>query len=125
MNTFKIRMGVPEMEAVWNDLAVRYEQGTLSIDEQKFFKKLVKTLGYLEVNPRHNSLESHEIAPLTRRYGMKVWQSYLENQTPAAGRIFWAYGPGKREITILAVEPHPEDQKHGCYDRIELSDLPR
>jgi len=84
VNTFKIRMGVPEMEAVWNDLAVRYEQGTLSKDEQKFFKKLVKALGYLEVNPRHNSLESHEIAPLTRRYGMKVWQSYLENQTPAA-----------------------------------------
>jgi hypothetical protein len=78
----------------------------------------------LEVNPRHNSLESHEIDVLTRRYGIKVWQSYLENQTPAAGRIFWAYGPGKGEITILAVEPHPEDQKRGGYDRIQLSALP-
>jgi len=118
-------MGVPEMETVWNDLAVRYEQGRLSKDEQKLFKKLVKALGYLEVNPRHNSLESHEISPLSRRYGMKVWQSYLENQTPAAGRIFWAYGPYKGEITILAVEPHPEDRKHGGYDRIDLSALPR
>ena len=123
MNAFKIRMGVPEMEAVWNDLTTRHEQKQLSGNEQKFFKKLVKALGYLEVNPRYNSLESHEIAPLTRRYGVKVWQSYLENQTPAAGRIFWAYGPGKGEITILAVEPHPEDQKHDGYDRIKLSAL--
>ena len=124
MNAFKIRMGVPEMAVVWNDLAARCEQGKLGRDEQKFFKKLVKALGYLEVNPRHNSLESHEIVPLTRRYGIRVWQSYLENQTPAAGRIFWVYGPGKNEITILAVEPHPEDQKHDGYSRIRLSDLP-
>ncbi|MBI2440205.1 MAG: hypothetical protein HYV35_02420 [Lentisphaerae bacterium] len=117
-------MGAPEMEAAWNDLAVRHEQGQLSGDERKFFKKLVKALGYLEVNPRHNSLASHEIDPLTRRYGVRVWQSYLENRTPAAGRIFWAYGPAKGEITILAVEPHPEDQKQGGYDRIKLSALP-
>lgn len=123
MNTFKIRMGAPEMEAVWNDLSARHEQGKLSGNEQIFFKKLIKALAYLEVNPRHNSLESHEIDPLTRRYGVKVWQSYLENRTPAAGRIFWAYGPGNGEITILAVEPHPEDQKHGGYDRIKLSAL--
>src|ERR1039458_865762 len=123
-NPFKIRMGVPEMEAAWNDLTARYEQSQLSKDEQKFFKKLVKALGYLEVNPRHNSLESHEIDPLTRRYGVKVWQSYLENETPAAGRIFWAYGPERSEITVLAVEPHPEDQKRGGYDRIKLSALP-
>jgi hypothetical protein len=124
VNTFNIRMGIPEMEAVWNDLTTRHEQGQLSGNEQKFFKKLVKALGYLEINPKHNSLESHEIAALTRRYGVRVWQSYLENRTPSAGRIFWAYGPGKGEITILAVEPHPEDQKHGGYDRIKLSDLP-
>jgi len=62
---------------------------------------------------------------LTRRYVVKVWQSYLENRTPAAGRIFWAYGPGKGEITILAVEPHPEDQKQSGYDRVKLSTLPK
>ena len=117
-------MGVPEMEAVWQDLTVRFEQGQLSGNERKFFKKLVRALGYLEVNPRHNSLASHEIDALTRRYGLKVWQSYLENRTPAAGRIFWVYGPEKGEITVLAVEPHPEDQKRGGYDRIGLSALP-
>jgi hypothetical protein len=43
---------------------------------------------------------------------------------PSAGRIFWAYGPDKLDITVLATEPHPEDQKHGAYHRIKLSALP-
>jgi len=29
----------------------------------------------------------------------------------------------KRDITVLAIEPHPEDQKHGAYQRIKLSTL--
>ena len=58
---FKIRMGVPEMEALWNDLSTRKRDGKLSKNETKFFKKLVKALGYLSVNPRHNSLASREI----------------------------------------------------------------
>jgi len=55
---------------------------------------------------------------------MKIFQSYLENNVPAAGRFFWAYGPEQGDITILAIEPHPEDQKHGAYQRIKLSNLP-
>jgi hypothetical protein len=120
---FNIRMGVPEMEAFWTDLSTRKQQGKLDRDEEKFFKKFVKTLGYLGQNPRHNSLASHEIGDLTRKYGFKVFQSYLENNTPSAGRIFWAYGPDREDITVLAIEPHPEDQKHGAYQRIKLSSL--
>ena len=33
----------------------------------------------------------------------------------AARRLLWAYGPEKGDITILAIEPHPEDQKRGIY----------
>ena len=121
---FKVRMGVPEMEAVWNDLSIRKQRGQLDKAEERFFKKLVKTLGYLQANPRHNSLASHEIDDLTRKYGLKIFQSYLENNTPAAGRLFWAYGPDHGDITVLAVEPHPEDQKRGAYQRIKLSALP-
>ena len=122
--TFQIRMGVPEMEAMWNDLSARKRQGRLDKDEEKFFKKLVKALGFLSQNPRHPSLASHETDDLTRKYGVKIFQSYLENNTPAAGRLFWAYGPDKSDITVLAIEPHPEDQKRGAYLRIKLSDLP-
>ena len=87
---FRIRMGQPQMEALWLDVSTRSLHGKLDRDEQRFFKKLVKTLGYLSADPKHNSLASHEIDDLTRKYGVKIFQSYLENNTPGAGRIFWA-----------------------------------
>jgi hypothetical protein len=117
-------MGVPDMEAFWNDLSARKQAGKLGKTEEKFFKKWVKALGYLSSNPRHNSLASHEIEDLSRKHGIKIFQSYLENKTPAAGRMFWAYGPGKGDVTVLAVEPHPEDEKRGAYERIKLAFLP-
>ena len=52
---------------------------------------------------------------------MKVWQSYLEKNTPGAGRIFWVYGPGREEITVIGVEPHPEDKKSAGYQKAMLS----
>jgi hypothetical protein len=121
---FRIRMGVPEMEALWNDLSARKRDGKLEKNEEKFFKKFVKALGYLSMNPRHNSLASHEIEELTRKCGIKIFQSYVESKTPA-GRMFWDYGPDKGDITILAIEPHPEDQKRGAYQRIKLASIPR
>jgi hypothetical protein len=120
---FRIRMGVPEMEAFWNDLSTRKQTGELDKTEEKFFKKWVKALGYLSADPRHNSLGSHEINELTRKYGFKIFQSYLENKTPAAGRMFWAYGTDKGDITVLAVEPHPEDAKRGAYERLRLATM--
>jgi hypothetical protein len=121
---FKIRMGMPEMDALWNDLSKRKQNGKLDKNEEMFFKKWVKALGYLSANPRHNSLASHEIDDLTRKHGIKIFQSYLESKTPAAGRMFWAYGPDKGDITILAIEPHPEDEKRGAYERVKLAALP-
>ena len=117
-------MGVPGMEALWNDLSTRKQAGKLDKTEEKFFKKWVKALAHLSANPRHNSLASHEIDELSRRHGLRIFQSYLENKTPAAGRMFWAYGPDKGDITILAIEPHPEDEKRGAYARIKLSSVP-
>ena len=63
---FNIRMGLPEMEAFWNDLSTRKLQGKLDKEEEKFFKKLVKALAFLAQNPRHPGLASHEIDDLTR-----------------------------------------------------------
>jgi hypothetical protein len=117
-------MGVPGMEALWNDLSTRQHQARLNKGEHEFFKKFIKALRYLAENPRHNSLASHEIDELSRKHGFKIFQSYLENRTPAAGRMFWAYGPEKGDITILAVEPHPEDAKRGAYERIKLASRP-
>lgn len=74
----------------------------------------------LSDNPQHNSLNSHEIDILTKKYGIKVWQSYLENNKPAVGRIYWVYYP-TGSITIIGIEPHPNDTKHS-YEKIILSD---
>ena len=48
------------------------------------------------------------------------WESYLENNKPADGRIFWVYGPNKSDITIIGLEPHPNDKKD-AYRKITLS----
>jgi hypothetical protein len=123
-------MGVPDMQSYWDDLHQRAKADRLDKEEIKLWKKLVKVVLLLSSNPRYNSLQSHEIDDLTRRYGKiigkpcKVWQSYLENNTPAAGRLFWVYGPGKSEITIIGFEPHPEDQKKAGYAKVNLSKLP-
>ena len=53
---------------------------------------------------------------------MKVWESYLENKTPAAGRMFWVYGPNQADITMLGLDPHPND-KAGAYRKITLSQM--
>jgi hypothetical protein len=83
---FALRMGQPDMEALWQDLSTRKQAGRLGKDEEKFFKKLVKVLGYLSSDPRHNSLSSHEISDLSRKHGLKIFQSYLENNTPGPRR---------------------------------------
>lgn len=121
---FKIRLGIPEVEALWKEMNQKHDCDELDATERKFFKKFVKALRLLSDNPRHNSLNSHEISPLTQKFGIKIWQSYLENNVPSAGRIFWTYGPNQGEITILGIEPHPEDKKRHAYKRIKLSSLP-
>lgn len=117
--TFDIWFGVPEMRDFWVELNQKVESGRANKDEKILFKKLVKVIILLQNNPRHNSLQSHEIDILSKRYGMKVWESYLENNKPKAGRLFWVYYP-PGGITIIGLEPHPEDNKHS-YEKITLS----
>ena len=118
---FRIRLGIPDVQRLWDDLSEKASQGILSKSERKLFTKWGKAMALLEANPRHPGLSSHDIPPLSRRYGKRVWQSYLENRTPAAGRIFWVYGPDQGDITIIGIEPHPEDQKSSGYSKVRLS----
>lgn len=37
--------------------------------------------------------------------------------------MYWVYGPNRQEITIIGLEPYPENTKNGAYDRIKLSGL--
>ena len=73
----------------------------------KRLKSVRKALAYLESNPRHPALSTHKYSSLNGENGEEIYEAYAENQTPAAYRIFWHYGPDKREITIIAITPHP------------------
>lgn len=73
----------------------------------KRLKAVRKALGYLEINPRHPSLNTHKFTSMTGPNGEEIFEAYAENNTPAAYRIFWFYGPNKKEITIIAITPHP------------------
>ena len=69
-------------------------------------KQLKKSIGHLSSNPHHPGLNSHSMASFEVVYKVKVFSSYVQNNTPQAHRILWAYGPKPRQITILAVIPH-------------------
>jgi hypothetical protein len=118
---FKIRLGVPGMAELWEDLSSKAMNATLSKDEEKLYKKWGKAMALLANDPLHTGLHSHEIQALSRRYGDKVWQPYLENRNSAAARMYWVYGPGKGEITVIGLEPHPEDKKSSGYAKVKLS----
>jgi len=78
------------------------------------FDQVRKAVGYLEINPHHPSLNTHEFTSLIGANGEKIFEAYAQNNTPGAYRIFWHYGPdetkGKKRIpviTIVAITPHP------------------
>lgn len=117
---FEIHLGIPEMEELWNSLSGKVNNGSAKRNEIKLYKRMGKVMALLSDNPRHPGLNSQKISSLTARYGMKVFESYLENNTPKAGRIFWVYGPDKKGITIIGLEPHPDD-KSNAYKKVTLS----
>ncbi len=78
----------------------------LKIDEKKL-KRVQKCHGFIETNPKHPSLSSHKYSVLKTEDQRDLWESYVENRTPAAWRVFWFYGPHSDVITIVAITPHP------------------
>lgn len=73
----------------------------------KRYKAVKKALQFLSQNPRHPGLRTHEFTTLKGPKGEKVFEAYAEQATPAAFRIFWYYGPKEKQITIVAITPHP------------------
>jgi hypothetical protein len=74
---------------------------------QKRLKAVYKTLAFLEANQKHPSLNTHKYSALQGVGGEEIFEAYAENKTLAAYRIFWHYGPGKNNITIIAITSHP------------------
>jgi hypothetical protein len=92
---------------------------TLASLEQKprfsgLLKQVRKTLGLLETNPRHPSLNTHKFQSLHGPEGEEIFEAYVQSRTPGAYRIFFYYGPDRVEgkkrvavITIVAITEHP------------------
>ena len=97
---FSIHMGIPEMLELWMRLHKESMDGSISKSDANLYKKWGKALKLLSGNPFYPSLHTHEIQDLTRRYGQKVWQSYLENRT------------SRRHANVLGVWPRAERYYH-------------
>ena len=73
---------------------------------EKRFKAVTKALYFLQENPRHPGLQTHEYTSFQGPRGEKIFEAYAEQNTPAAYRIFFFYGENKGEIIIFAITPH-------------------
>lgn len=121
---FKLRLGIPDVHDLFHYWREGRETASLDKDESELAERVSKTLCNLLADPFYPGLESHEIDDLSRRYGRKVFQSYVDNASEQSWRLFWVYGPGRAEITWIGLEPHPEDDKNGAYARVRLSTMP-
>jgi len=75
--------------------------------KKRVLKAVRRTLGLMETNLRHPTLQTHEYQSLKGPNGEKVFEAYAQQNTPGAYRVFWDYGPGRKELTIVAITPHP------------------
>ena len=71
------------------------------------FKAVHKSMKLMRSNIRHPSLNTHKYNEISGPKGEEIFESYAQNNTPGAYRIFWYYGPSKGLITIVAITPHP------------------
>jgi len=80
-----------------------------SSSQEGLFKQVRKTVLLLAQNPRHPGLQTHAYHTIANPFDPKgkVFEAYAQHHTPGAYRVFWCYGPGKDQMTILAITPHP------------------
>ena len=91
---------------LWFTATADAEYKRLGKQDPKKFKKVKRTLGYMETNLRHPSLNTHEFESMSGVKGERVYEAYVEQQTPGAYRVFWHYGPNQGDITVIAITPH-------------------
>jgi hypothetical protein len=107
-----------EAEATYLELRDKAEQAKRnraakrkkkSTKEEGLFSQVHKTVSLLASNPKHPGLRTHEYTSIENPYDnkKKVFEAYAQNNTPSAYRVFWCYGPDMKELTIIAITPHP------------------
>ncbi|RLK60495.1 hypothetical protein [Actinokineospora cianjurensis] len=90
-----------EVEQVLEDLRAKQQYAAK-------LKKVRKALRLLEqVGPGHPGLHSHRYQSVPGPGGAALWESYVENKTPSAWRVWWIHGPRDDQLTIVTIGPHP------------------
>lgn len=101
-------------ELRYTKTAVEQFKRTQRLDPAKH-ARVVNCLRKLGENSRHPGLNSHKYESKKGPNGEDLWESYVENKTPVAWRVFWCYGPDEtrgdgqiiRILTVVAITPHP------------------
>lgn len=99
MNNFEIRLTVEAAEYL---KILEMDKG-----RRPAYLAVSKALRLMSANLRHQSLATHDFHSKKGPKGEKIFESYAQNKTPGAHRLFWYYGPGKNELTVVAITPHP------------------
>jgi hypothetical protein len=71
--------------------------------------KVRRTIGKMQIDIRSKGLSTHEYTSKSGPNGEKLFEAYIENNTPNAHRIIWCYGPEQGAITVINVIPYPKD----------------
>jgi mRNA-degrading endonuclease RelE of RelBE toxin-antitoxin system len=77
------------------------------ISKKRILKDVRKALALMQTNLRHPSLNTHEYHNIKCPHGQKMFESYAQQKTSGAYRIFWCYGPDKNILSIIFIIPHP------------------
>jgi hypothetical protein len=85
----------------------REQLAELERTNERKARRVKRALAFLEGNPKHPSLQTHEYDSFSQLLGVKVFEAYAEQRTPGAYRVFWYYGPEKDAVTIYTITPHP------------------
>ena len=72
------------------------------------FKQLRIRASFLESNPRHPSLKTHEVKGALGELGGKIFEAYVTDKY----RMTWEYGPSKGEIILRNVDNHDDCLKN-------------
>lgn len=91
----------------YTDAAKKELRRLLKQGRKKKLDKIKNCIEKIQEDPRHPGLHTHKYNAIKSEDNRDIFQSYVENKTPGAYRIFWYYGPDERQITIFAITPHP------------------
>lgn len=92
----------PQAESVLEELRAKAQYA-------RKLKKVKKALAFLErQGPSYPGLQTHPMESIPGPNGKTLYQSYVENRTPSAWRIWWIYGPEEDQISVVTIGPHPD-----------------